>query len=162
VVYALLLVVGPASAVASAVVKQGDEAKKERLASVGVPVTATVTDRDWSNSQSRDKTTLSYQVDGQTYTSTITGLPSGPTMTLRVDPDDPSAFVAENGSTDQSRNPLNRWANVPWGAVLAALGVAGVIAHRRAKAQPGAAPAATLSGRPPRKTTTPNKRKGKR
>ncbi|MFI7609225.1 hypothetical protein ACIBTV_29500 [Micromonospora sp. NPDC049366] len=155
VIYALLLVIGPALSIGAAVVKTGDEAKKDRLLSEGVPVTAIVKDRHWSSNKSLDTTTISYQFDGETFTSTIKGLPGGPTMSILVDPDDPASFLADNGSTDDSRHPLNHWASLPWGIALAALGGVGFAAHRRARRKADAAPARA------RKTTTLNKR-GKR
>ncbi|GIF71450.1 DUF3592 domain-containing protein [Asanoa siamensis] len=136
-VYALLLVAGPTLAVTSAVHMHREGAKQDRLPLAGVPVTATVTDRDKGSSTSRDTTTVSYQVDGRAYTRTIRGLASGPTMTLWVDPTDPTAFVADNGSTDGSASGPNGWASVAWGVIFVALGVAGFVTHRRAKTRPG-------------------------
>ncbi|SDY69851.1 hypothetical protein SAMN05444365_103167 [Micromonospora pattaloongensis] len=151
----LLVVLGPVLAIGSTVVKFGDESKKDRLRSVGVPVIATVIDSDSSTNKTLDKTTISYQVDGETFTSTIKGLPAGPTMLILIDRDDPTSFLADNGSTDDSRHPLNHWANIPWGVVLAGLGVARLVTHHRARRKAAPFPA------PPRKTTTLNKR-GKR
>ncbi|MEV4621949.1 hypothetical protein AB0J74_24970 [Asanoa sp. NPDC049573] len=133
VVYGLLLVGGPALAVVSAVDLHADRGKRDRLLVVGVPVTATVTDRDRGSSASRDRTTVTYQVDGRTFTATVRGLASEPTMTLRVDPADPAAFLSDLGSVDGSTSGPNGVASVVWGVVLTALGFVGFVAHRRSR-----------------------------
>jgi hypothetical protein len=94
-----------------------------------VPVLATVVGGT-PKTRVNKATEISYEVGGRTYTRMIGGVFPTKTVTVFVDAKDPSAFVAENGRTDQSRHPFNTWAGMPWGIALAAGGLFFFRKHR--------------------------------
>jgi hypothetical protein len=135
-VYALATVGGVALFLTTAVVKFGDVAESDRLRAEGVPVQATVVGE--SPKTTRNKVSeISYEVLGRTYTRKIGGEFPTKTLTVYVDWEEPSAFVAENGRTDQSRHPFNTWAGMPWGIVVAIAGLLGFRKDRRENAKAG-------------------------
>ncbi|MEV6299488.1 hypothetical protein AB0M02_08795 [Actinoplanes sp. NPDC051861] len=146
--YTVLVVAGPVQTITTAVVKFGDEAKKDRLEAAGFWLPAVVVTSDQASSSTYDKTKLTYDLLGRTYTATIRGYlgEPGTATNVLVDPADPSSFMAVNGRTDDSRHPFNTWAGMPWGVVFTALGVTGFVVDRR---QRRAVPAAVdRPGRP--------------
>ncbi|MBO3744163.1 hypothetical protein [Actinoplanes flavus] len=119
---AVVMVGGLSLFLTTAIVKFGDEAKRERLQAEGMPVLATVVGGT-PETQVNKATEISYELGGRTYTRMISGFFPTKTVMVFVDAKDPSAFVAENGRTDQSRHPFNTWAGMPWGIAVATVGL---------------------------------------
>lgn len=121
-----LMVAGLALAAATAITKFTDEAKKDALRAQGVHVPAVVVESAAGGRQVPDRSLIGYEYAGRTYTAWVKGHPG---TGVWVEAGDPTEFVTELGSTDDSLAFFNTWAGMPWGAAVAALGA---VAWRRA------------------------------
>jgi len=145
----VLLAAGLFLTVGGIVVKTTSSAKADRLRADGVAVTATLQGFKTQNKSGWANVELWYVHEGKQYHPRIgcswepdCDPATHPTVELRIDPAEPTAFVAPNGATDDSRNFLNSWKNIILGAFLTLLGVLGVWVRRhidhpvRGKARP--------------------------
>lgn len=131
----LILLAGLGFAVVAITYQAGLSSKEKRLRADGVPVVARVVDSFQGSGRGggADTVTLEYEYRGARYRGTVlcggaTGCADRPAgeMAVRVDPERPAEFLADNGHTDDSVSFLNSWTVIPASVMVFLIGLISV------------------------------------